>query len=531
MQATEKISGKLGKSLGAGLSALTSGGRDFYVLEYRSNSATHKAGEKQEIIVNYVEIGRDSNCAIRFTDADKFVSRKHCAVSKEGNDYFLSHLSATNPTLLNGKEFVGKVKLNSGDEIQLASDGPRLGFIVPANNKTGSLGFTRRLSLFGKQALRPYKQAVMGLAAILVLAIGIGGYVILRQGKSLDEAQTKISQLSINLDNVKKINQAQADSMKVIIAGNKNLMASMNDKIKSIQRPVVTDGNAAPTSSKPIDASTPPPATTATVDNKSVTASTSTDDWTKISGLINDVYYIEVDEILIDNNGDKQTVQYGWSGTGFLCNDGRFITARHCIEPWFMIDTDPKNDDENDLILNAFAVAGAKVQCVVHCYSPSGKTFDLQSSDFHFDRSQDEYVKVEVQGNETPIECGSLDNGSDFAWAQTNYKGNIKADPDYSHNMHPGTLLTVLGYPLGLGATDLTHVSPMYSQTMVANYSTADHALIIVSNKNTDHGNSGGPLFALVDGEFHAVALVSGTYGSQDHFGRMVPVYNVYQNK
>ena len=44
---------------GAGLGALTSGGRDFYVLEYRSNTATHKAGDKQEIIVDYIEIGRD----------------------------------------------------------------------------------------------------------------------------------------------------------------------------------------------------------------------------------------------------------------------------------------------------------------------------------------------------------------------------------------------------------------------------------------------------------------------------------------
>ena len=63
---------------------------------------------------------------------------------------------------------------------------------------------------------------------------------------------------------------------------------------------------------------------------------------------------------------------------------------------------------------------------------------------------------------------------------------------------------------------------------MVANYSSVEHNLIIVSNKNTDHGNSGGPLFALVNGEYRAVALVSGTYGSQDHFGRMVPVYNVF---
>ena len=85
-------------------------------------------------------------------------------------------ISQTNTTLLNGRPIKNEWYLQNGDEIQLAVNGPKLGFIVPSGKKStvSSIGLTRRLSLFRQQALRPYKNAIAVLSCLLLL-LAIGG--------------------------------------------------------------------------------------------------------------------------------------------------------------------------------------------------------------------------------------------------------------------------------------------------------------------------------------------------------------------
>lgn len=161
-------------SVGAGVNALFNGnGRRYYILEHKDASKYHKAGESQKIIIDQVELGRDSNCQVRFDETYQTVSRRHAAIIRDGERWKLVQLSKTNTTFLNGRPVENEWYLENGDEIQLSNGGPRLGFIVPAGKQSlvSSIKMTERLELFRKQALRPYKTAIISLACILILAV------------------------------------------------------------------------------------------------------------------------------------------------------------------------------------------------------------------------------------------------------------------------------------------------------------------------------------------------------------------------
>ncbi len=150
-------------------------GRRYYVLEHKVASAYHKAGESQRIIVDQIELGRDPKCQVRFDESFKTVSRRHAAIVKEGDGWKLVQISQTNSTLLNGKRVEREWFLQNGDEIQLSTNGPKLGFLVPQGEKglVRSIGLTARMNLFRKQALRPYKTSITVLACIFIAAIGL----------------------------------------------------------------------------------------------------------------------------------------------------------------------------------------------------------------------------------------------------------------------------------------------------------------------------------------------------------------------
>ena len=167
----------LSGSVGAGIGSIfNAGGKNYYILEHKVSSKYHHAGEAQEIIVDQIEIGRDSKCQVQFDESFATVSRRHAAIVRDGDNWKLVQLSQTNKTFLNGHAIANEWYLQNGDEIQLSVNGPKLGFIIPqgAKAKTGSIALSRRLSLFRQQALKPYKTAMAAMAAVIVLLIGGG---------------------------------------------------------------------------------------------------------------------------------------------------------------------------------------------------------------------------------------------------------------------------------------------------------------------------------------------------------------------
>jgi pSer/pThr/pTyr-binding forkhead associated (FHA) protein len=193
-------------SVGAGVGAIFNGsGRTYYILEHKTSSKYHSAGESQKIIIDQIEIGRDASCQVRYDESFDTVSRKHAAIVRDGNNWQLIHLSTSNPTLVNGRPIQGTYYLQSGDEIQFSVNGPRLGFIQPQGKQglTSSIKLTERMNLFRQQALRPYRRAIWALSALLVLAIlgfGAWNYKLSLDNKELRQEmamyQTKLDSLS-----------------------------------------------------------------------------------------------------------------------------------------------------------------------------------------------------------------------------------------------------------------------------------------------------------------------------------------------
>ena len=194
-------------SVGAGLGAVFNGsGRQYYILEHKTESLYHHAGESQKIIVDQIELGRDSACQVRFDESFETVSRRHAAIVKEGENWKIIPLSQTNPTFVNGTPIQGDTVLKTGDEIRLSSKGPLMGFIIPQGKQSlvSSIGMTERLSLFRQQALRPYKRAIWTLAIILLLAVaGLVTWNILQAkkfDKELQSTQEQIMQVQDELN-------------------------------------------------------------------------------------------------------------------------------------------------------------------------------------------------------------------------------------------------------------------------------------------------------------------------------------------
>ena len=200
-------------SVGAGMGAIFNGsGRTYYILEHKTSSKYHSAGESQKLIIDQIEIGRDASCQVRYDESFDTVSRKHAAIVRDGNNWQLIHLSTSNPTLVNGRPIQGTYYLQSGDEIQLSVNGPRLGFIQPQGKQglTSSIKLTERMNLFREQALRPYRRAIWALAALLLLVIlGFGAWnyklhldnQALRQEMAMYSAQVdSLGMLKANLE-------------------------------------------------------------------------------------------------------------------------------------------------------------------------------------------------------------------------------------------------------------------------------------------------------------------------------------------
>lgn len=192
---------EFGKTVSAGISALVKGKQEYYILEHLVSSQYHQAGDEQEIMLDEVYLGRGSNCQVRFDDSFATVSHHHASIVRDGNNWRLVHISKVNNTYLNGKPVQESWYLQSGDEIQLAKNGPKLIFKIPT--ETTEFKFTQRLDSFKDQVIRPYRTAIIVICSVIVLLIAGGitaGAVIWKQQESLRKYEELIITLTAETD-------------------------------------------------------------------------------------------------------------------------------------------------------------------------------------------------------------------------------------------------------------------------------------------------------------------------------------------
>lgn len=557
-------------SVGAGLGAIfNASGRTYYILEHKTDSKYHHAGESQKIIVDQVELGRDSSCQVRFDEAFETVSRKHAAIVREGSNWKLVPLSSTNATIVNGMPIQGEKVLNSGDEIRLSSQGPVLGFIIPQGQQSlvKSIGLTERMTLFRKQALRPYKTALWILFIVLVLAVG--GLVAwnLYQAKAYEAKladmqyeqtviaddmaakDAEIAALVEKLDNaesrakmtaaeVRKANESiqQYQTEKaVLVKKQQEIEASISELNKKVDEPKKATAPAAAKKAEPVtetvSAQTPVQELAQTV----VPAADAKD-------CYNSVYYVKMDDVSLFDKDNKEfvkfTTNYLIGGTGFLLDNGRFITARRVVEPWFYYNGSKVLGKDNRGIqwtfwdIQAAQSKGYKVVANYTAYAPNGMNFKFKNTDVRGDRgfeTNDSYYVLEAYKlnralyrlfRTQEVKVKRFDKTTKADWvsmAKTDQLQNgngLAFDAAYSTSPVGGNEVVILGYPLGAGMKNSESVNPDKRINNINVSGINDKGVIELSSRRYQEGNDGAPVLVNKDGKWVVIGILSHTDSS-----------------
>ena len=595
-------------SVGAGIGAIFNGsGRTYYILEHKTQTAYHQMGESQKIIVDQIELGRDSSCQVRFDESCDTVSRKHAAIVKEGENWKIVSLSQTNATFVNGVPVQGEKILASGDEIKLSSHGPVMGFIVPqgAQSLVKSIGMTERMNLFRQQALRPYRTAITVLSVILVLAVGgLFAYNIIKdkeheeilaetnaelvkqnetitaqdeelkrskkeiaaQEARIDEQERTMDSLRIQAEKNDSIVKAKQEELAKAAAEDKakieaelkraqNAAYAANKKAITIKQELEKEKEALQVATEKAEKAAEAAVNkTTAIEEVEETAEEVTEKVgnaiTDIASCFNAVFYVKMDDIVIYDPKDNVEVarfntEKKIGGTGFLLNDGRFITARRVIEPWSceeykmgdlgtaFIKGKKTNFKYRD-IYAAISLFGYKVVSNFTAYSPSGISFKFKNTDltkYDFSNTPSaafgNLVKIEsytpdrnmktIFGKITDYEIRWYSAVYQQDWAsmaKVDLLNNIVGLP-YSNAVsidpQAGVEVSVIGYPAASGYNDSHNITPVTYKNRINVSGLNNVGIIELSSRRYQEGNDGAPTIQLIDGEWTVIGVLSHT--------------------
>lgn len=399
-------------SVGAGVGALfNASGRTYYILEHKTTSKYHNAGESQKIIIDQIELGRDSSCQVRYDESFETVSRKHAAIVRDGQNWQLVNLSNSNPTLVNGQPIQGSYYLQSGDEIQLSVGGPRLGFIVPQGKQalTSSIRLTERMNLFRQQALRPYRRAIWILTTLLILAIvgfGIWNYKLHQSNEALKEElrNTEITINSINGEiEATKIQLEEAKKHpRIVNAGGGKAVKDLEEKLHKLEaereeaeKKFNELSNKVNNSQNNDVDSTPDNLEQDPLPNSDQPVSGVTD----LRDYYNNIYRIIVEEITLERGGISRSAGMALSkldcGTGFILDNGTFVTARQNVQPWIYVNGVAPDNWRYELA--QYIAMGFEVKMKFSAYSTSGPSQKIEMSDRDFDKPEEsDYMSATI---------------------------------------------------------------------------------------------------------------------------------------
>lgn len=562
---TQNYKRTLAGSVGAGMGAIMNGsGRTYFILEHKNSSKYHQAGEAQKIIVDQIELGRAASCQVRFDESFETVSRRHAAIQREGENWKLIHLSQSNPTLVNGRPINGTYYLQSGDEIQLSVGGPRLGFIVPQGRQalTSSIGMTERMNLFRQQALRPYKTALTVLSVVLILAIAGAGVwifkqdeVIKSQGELITAQTEKVNQVQTALDQANaeaaRI-KADVEAGKIAKAKADQLLSEQSSKISGLQNQLYASQkelNELINSSKSEETEEVDSESTNVKGNDSeivsddlVTASTDLKDY------YDHIYTIKIDRIEVEYAGKRIDPGIQLSdvvcGTGFMLEDGTFITDRQNVQPWVYNIEGQWKEPWRELMAQ-FVACGADVIIHYRAYSTkgTGKPLTFVNTDFVVNEVGDADLVVEIKrefrkawrtyfgvqitewtAKKYHMKVGVISKTSrSYAYIRNKgtYGEGIPYDAETSVSMSGGTEIQMVGYARKTNEHNLT---PQHFNDRT-NVDDTQNGTIILQGQVGEAGYYGSPAFYKDEkGQYRIVGVMVGSVYGRD---RLVPMKNI----
>ena len=590
----------LAGSVGAGVGAIFSAsGRTYYIIEHKTTTAYHKAGDSDKIIVDQIELGRDSSCQIRFDEACETVSRKHAAIVREGENWKLIPLSQTNTTYVNSVPVQGEKILSNGDEIRLSSRGPVMGFIVPQGTKSlvKSIGMTERMNLFRKQALAPYKRGLWALTIILIFVIfGFVGYgvwsaltmnemdknqkmlvnkLVEQQiehdklvneldvtNEKTNEQQEYIDELQRQYEENDSIRQAAEKALAIANAEEKAALLMQIEAANKIAEEAHDKTAAAINQlNRYKQAANEQKAAIKELENKiketentikaaEVAAEAAVAEEVAVEQEENvifanieecnpAVYYIKMDNVAVYDRSGKLAYQFDMSdfvgGTGFLLEDGRFVTARRVVEPWLYywkpaIGKDDKGNVWTLGDLQACVNDGMKVEGNFTAYSPAHTSFKFSTSEmtrrpkdkgvFVKEYKVSRYMRRIVDGSIGIYMYDSKASADDWATLgkreQLNVVDGLKFSANASLAPNSGEDVIILGYPHSEGFSNSLSVNPELRRNTINSPDLNDVNVIELSTRRFYNGADGAPVLQKIDGVWTVIGILGHTDKESD---------------
>lgn len=163
--------------------------------------------------------------------------------------------------------------------------------------------------------------------------------------------------------------------------------------------------------------------------------------------------------------------------TGFITSDGKFITARHVVEPWAYV----KNlEDWDDPMVNAAILlnAGASVEATIVAENKTGDRITFKYADF------------------------TVIHKNDYAYCSVNRHSKIELNSQKARNLSFGTHLDVLSYSNG-NCYNLQHTYATISE------SGPFYGTIPVDDNTFPISSSGGPVFCKNKEGYYVIGFLS----------------------
>ncbi|MBR5861676.1 MAG: hypothetical protein IKY71_10070, partial [Bacteroidaceae bacterium] len=251
------------------------------------------------------------------------------------------------------------------------------------------------------------------------------------------------------------------------------------------------------------------------------------------------VYYIKMDNVAIYDRSGKLIYQFDMSdfvgGTGFLLEDGRFVTARRVIEPWFYYWSSSIGEDNKGNIwtlgdLQACVNAGLKVEGNFTAYSPAQTSFKFSTSEMTKSAPKvktvidtykvSRYLRRMIDSSVSIYVYDSKASADDWATLgkreQLNVVDGLKYSASASLSPKSGENVIILGYPHSDGFSNSLTVNPEQRKNTINSPDLNDVDVIEMSTKRFYKGADGAPVFQKIDGAWTVIGILGHTDGASD---------------
>lgn len=175
------------------------------------------------------------------------------------------------------------------------------------------------------------------------------------------------------------------------------------------------------------------------------------------------------------------------TATGFITNDGFFVTARQVIEPWAYFASADLEEENPYSSVNILKQKGATVDVTIVAESSSGDRMEMHYSDFEVVSGGDVVTNID---DEYSLR---LAHGYGYAYKKIDVNSNLVSNPNMSQSLAEGTHLECLGFPYGMGG-DRNAIRLQYSYMTTSNNSLS-HGMIPVTGAYFENGIIGSPVF------------------------------------